>query len=514
MSERYTPIGKIVEVHECARRAFESHKAAPVAFRKAQIAQIGYLIKDNEKRLIEALQFDLGRPALETELYDMGPAIKDVRLAYDSVGSWARPQRAFSMRYFLMGPQLTAEPKGVVLIISPFNLPIFLTLSPLASAIAAGCAAVIKPSEATPHINKVLAELLPKYVDPDLYHIVQGGIPETTKATQILELRWDHILYIGGERVARIVTQAAARHLTPVTLELGGKNPLVVDPRVDPVFTAKRILWGRFGNAGQICTAPEYVLVPEEFQEQLISALKDVYHSFYPDGPEKSDSFARIVSAQHAARIKALLDQTGGDIVCGGEVDVDKRYVAPTIVNNVTATDSLMSEEIFGPVLAVIPVKDVEEAISVIRSRQTPLAVYVFSPDKRFQKKVFSNTKSGAALANETTLSPAVPGFPVGGVGASGYGYYAGRHAFEQFTHWRVSLDNPIWFMLGFRFPPYKAGYKKYLMWLYPPLPPRPRKTAAGHAVQDSLGWSFWIVCVLVGASAALLTRSLLSSEV
>ncbi|KAI0706786.1 NAD-dependent aldehyde dehydrogenase [Cerioporus squamosus] len=412
MTEQYTPIDEIVK----------SNKAASVAFRKAQIAQIGYLIQDNETRLIEALKLDLGRPALETELYDMGPTIKDIRLAYDNVGQWARPQRAFSIRYFLMGPHLKAEPKGVVLIISPFNLPLFLMLSPLVSAIAAGCAAVIKPSEATPHVNKVLAELLPKYVDPDLYHLVQGGIPETTK---LLELRWDH----SGERVARIVAQAAARHLTPVTLE----NPVVIDPKVVPVFTAKRILWGRFGNAGQVCTAPEYVLVPREFQETLVSAFKKVYHSFYPDGPEKSDSFARIVSTQHAARIKALLDRTDGDIICGGEFD------------DVTASDSLMSEEIFGPVLAVIPVKDVDEAIAIIRSRQTPLAVYVFSPDKQFQTKVFSSTKSGTALANETTLSPAVPGCPVGGVGASGYGYYSGRHAFEQFTHWRVSLDNPIW---------------------------------------------------------------------
>ncbi|KAI0709751.1 NAD-dependent aldehyde dehydrogenase [Earliella scabrosa] len=499
---QYTPLAKISEIRETARRAFYAGRAKSVAFRKEQIAQIGYLVKDNEDRLKAALQLDLGRPPLESELMDFGPTYKDVRLAYDNVEKWTRPQGIdFNLSYFAMGPKMKAEPKGVILIISAFNLPVFLTLGPLASAVAAGCAAVIKPSEANPHFNRLLAELLPQYLDSELYHVVQGGVPEMTK---ILELRWDH----SGDRVGRIVAMAAAKHLTPVTLELGGKNPVVVDPKADATLTAKRVLWGRFSNAGQVCTAPEYVLVPRDFKETLVSALKETYHSFYPDGAEKSDSFARIVTEEHTSRIKRLLDRTKGDIVCGGQVDITKRYVAPTIVNNVNPDDSLMSEEIFGPVLLVIPVKDVDEAIAFIRSREQPLCVYVFSSDKKFQEKVFSNTESGAALANDVLFSPAVPGFPTGGVGGSGYGYYGGKHAFEQFTHWRVSLDNPSWIdtlVFSFRFPPYKDTYKQYLGFLYPSLPPRPMDKPGPRAIKKT--WALGLVFVVLGAS--LLTKGL-----
>ncbi|KAI0788166.1 Aldehyde/histidinol dehydrogenase [Fomes fomentarius] len=441
VTDQFTPLEKISEIHETARRAFYADRARSIVFRKNQISQIGYLIKDNEDRLKHALKLDLGRPPLETELqfFDFGPVFKDVRLAYDNVEQRTKPQSIeFNLKYIAMSPKLKAEPKGVVLIISAFNLPLYLTLSPL-----------------------LLAQLLPRYLDPELYHIVQGGVSEMSK---ILDLRWDHIIYIGmhgqlyliypiptpptrGLHVGRIVAVAAAKHLTPVTLELGGKNPVVVDPKVDVTMTAKRVLWGRFSNAGQVCTAPDF-----------------------------------CTRGDHAARIQGLLDKTKGDIICGGQVNVEMRYVAPTIVNNVTAEDALMAEEIFGPVLLIVLVFDVDEAITYIRSREHPLAVYVFSPDKEFQDKVFSRTKSGAALANEVVIHPAVPGLPVGGIGASGYGYYAGKHAFEQFTHWRVSLDSPTWIdtvALGFRFPPYKDTYKKYIGLMYPPLPPRPRQARA-----------------------------------
>ncbi|TFK87682.1 aldehyde dehydrogenase [Polyporus arcularius HHB13444] len=509
MSEQYTPLDDIPRVLASARNAFLSDRAKPVAFRKQQIAQVGYLLKDNEERFKEALKLDLGRHAVETELFDFGPTYKDVRVAYDNVDKWTKVQPVdFNLNYIAMRPTIKAEPKGVILIVSAFNVPLFLTLGPLVSAIASGCAAVIKPSEAVPHVNLLLAELIPKYLDPELYHVIQGGVAETSK---ILELRWDHILYIGGERVGRIIAQAAAKHLTPITLELGCKNPVVVDPKVDIEMTARRLLWGRFSNAGQVCTCPEYVLVPRTFQSTLLSALKDAYGKFYPDGPENSDSFSRIVTREHAARLQGLLKRTNGEIVCGGDVNVEKKYVAPTIVNNVTAEDALMGEEMFGPVLLIVPVEDVDEAIAFIRARETPLAVYVFSQDKKFQEKVFSSTKSGAALANETVISPAVPGFPVGGVGASGYGYYAGKQAFEQFTHYRVSLDNPSWvdtLVFGFRFPPYKDTYKRYVKMMHAPLPPRPTKGA--KTTGSGVAWTWWIsfvVSMLVSASSLMLVR-------
>ncbi|KAI0353663.1 aldehyde dehydrogenase [Trametes cingulata] len=503
---KYTSIEDIPKIHETARKAFESGRTQSIAFRKEQIAQVGWLIKDNEDRLREALHADLGRHPQETDLLDFGSALGEVRMAYDNVEKWVKPQKIdFSLNWFPMGPKYVPEPKGVVLIIAPFNLPMFLLLGPLVSAIAAGDAAVLKPSEQTPATSQLMAELVPKYLDPELYHVVNGGVPETTK---LLELQWDHILYTGNGRVGRIIAQAAAKYLTPITLELGGKNPVVVDPKVDVTMTAKRLLWGRFSNAGQICLAPEYVLVPRDFQDTLVEALKEAYHSFYPEGPEKSDSIARIVNEAHTSRIKRLVDETKGKIILGGQADVSKRYIAPTVVRDVPLDDSLMSEEIFGPVLPLVPVKDVDEAISVIKAREYPLAVYVFSPDKKFQDKVFKNTKSGAAVANETVISAGVPGLPVGGVGPSGYGYYSGKHCFEQFTHYRVSLDNPGWVdkvAFGFRYPPYKPDYKKYLKAINASLPPRPGKAAAKSLAKR---WGFWILFALVGASSVLLTKS------
>ncbi|TBU40995.1 NAD-dependent aldehyde dehydrogenase [Dichomitus squalens] len=517
----YTPLEEIPKIRDTARRAFFSGKAQSLAFRKEQMVQVGYLLKDNEYRLKNAIKTDLGlycvycvrhafAPAKrESHLCPLALELLQIRSAYDNLDKWSRSQNIeLNINWFALGPKLKPEPKGVVLIIAPFNLPLFLTLSPLVSAIAAGNAVCIKPSEQNPTVNAVLTELLPKYLDPELYNVINGGIAETSK---ILEYKWDHT-YKGRSRVGRIVATAAAKHLTPVTLEVR-KTPIVLDPKIDIKLAARRLLWGRFANAGQICTCPDYLLVPREIMEPLVVAMKETYQTFYPDGPEASDSFARIVSEDATKRIQSLLGETRGTVILGGQVDVPKKYVAPTVVANFDGDDALMGEEIFGPVLMLVPVQDVDEAIAFIQAREYPLVVYVFSPNKKFQQKVFTSTKSGAALAKDTVMSPAVPGFPVGGVGGSGYGYYAARQAFEEFSHWRVTLDNPSWvdkFVLGFRFPPYQAspgalercpGYKTYTSMLYASLPPRPKKAGPVQKM-----WAFSIIGAAVGAAFILLT--------
>ncbi|KAI0819375.1 NAD-dependent aldehyde dehydrogenase [Trametes gibbosa] len=500
-SLQYTSLEEIPKIHERARQAFLSGKTKSIAFRKAQVAQVGYLVKDNEQRIKDALKLDLGRPMEETQFSDCTPVYMDVRSAYDNVEKWAKAHRTdFNINFFAMSPKIKAEPKGVVLMVAPFNFPVFLILSPLVSAIAGGNAAVIKPSEQTPAFSALLAELLPKYLDNDLYHVINGGPTESTK---ILELRWDHIFYVGNAHIGRIIATAAAQHLTPVTLELGGQNPVVIDPKCDLKLAARRILWGKLTNAGQVCLSPEYVLVPKDMQDKLVEALLEVYHTFYPEGPEKSDSFARIVSERHAARIKAAIDGTKGKIVIGGDADVSKRYVAPTIVRDVKTDDVLMTSEIFGPVLSITPYETLDEAIALINSKDHPLAIYVFSDDSAFQKKVFDNTQSGCASTNETVISAGVPGLPMGGIGGSGYGYYTGKHGFDEFTHLRVSLNNPGWvdkLVLGVRYPPYKPN--KILALLSPPLPPRP---VGGQAVQTKR-WAFWVAVVAASAASVLLT--------
>ncbi|KAJ8474575.1 hypothetical protein ONZ51_g7116 [Trametes cubensis] len=519
----YTPIEDIEKIHKRAHEAFRSGKLKSIAYRKEQIAQVGYLLQDNEQRFVDALKLDLGRPHLETILYDFAVVYTEIREAYDNIEKWTKIQKpAFNIKFWAMNPHMRAEPKGVLLAIAPFNAPVYMLLTPLVGAIAGGNAAVLKPSEQVPETAKLVAELVPKYLDRDLFHVINGGIPETTR---VLELQWDHILYTGNGRVARIISAAAAKHLTPVTLELGGKNPVVIDPRCDIKMAARRVLWGRVCNAGQICLAPEYVLVPESFQDTFVEALKEVHQSFYPDGAKNSDSYARIISEAQANRLKKYIDSTKGKIVFGGEVDAPQRYVAPTLVRDVRPDDPLMEDELFGPILLIIPVKDVDEAIAIINKRDHPLAVYAFSSDKAFLKKVFENTKSGAAVANETLISAGVPGLPMGGVGASGHGYYTGKHMFEEFTHLRIAIDNPGWvdkIAFGFRFPPYgvrehypeyhtpidddvqqETATKEALRALSTSLPPRPSKNNEASVVKK---WGLWVMVLLASGTSIVLS--------
>ncbi|OSC99242.1 NAD-aldehyde dehydrogenase [Trametes coccinea BRFM310] len=521
-SLKYTPIDEIPKIHQRARDAYRSGKAKSIAFRKDQIAQVGYMLRDNEERFIEAAKRDLGRPPQETLFIDFAAVYIDVKLMYDNVEKWTKPRRVgFNLNFAPMNPRVKSEPKGVVLAIAPFNVPIFVLMSPLVGAIAGGNAVVMKPSEQSPACAALITELVEKYLDRDMFHVINGAVPETTA---ILELPWDHsalLILSRTTRVGRVVAQAAGKHLTPLTMEVNhvlhrsisssswiGKNPVVIDPRCDVRLAAKRTLWGRVCNAGQACVSPEYVLVPREFQDTFIEALREVYKEFYPEGPKNSDSFSRMVSEAHAARIKRLIDETKGTVVFGGDADIPERYVGPTVVKDVKPDDVLMSEEIFGPVLAVVPVKNVDEALEIIRSKDHPLAVYVFSQDDAFLKKVFENTESGAALANETFIHLGVPGLPAGGVGASGYGYYTGKEMFDQFTHIRVTLNNPSWvdkIGFGFRFPPYKKENLKQLRALSPALPPRPKGKSDGSA-SSLKRWDLWLAFVLVGATSVLLT--------
>lgn len=416
----YTPLDEIEKIHTELRAGFQSGRLKSVAYRKYQLLQLAYLIKDNEKRIQEAMRLDLGRPKLESQFMEINSTLGEVMTAYHNVEKWAQPEKpSFSMNYTFFRPVIYKKSKGLVLIISPFNYPLWLTFTPLVGALSAGNTAVVKPSESTPAMSALLAELLPQYVDQDLVRVVNGAIPETTK---LLELQWDHILYTGSPRVAKIVSAAAAKHLTPVTLELGGKSPVIIDPDCDLLLSAKRVLWGKAVNAGQTCVAPDYILVPRSFQDKLVEALKTCKESFYPEDakPTSEGTYSRIVSPQAFNRIKRLLDMTKGTIVFGGETDEATKYMALTVVRDVKPDDSLMSDEIFGPVLPIVPVEDVDEAIAFVNSRDHPLALYIFSQNQQFKDKVLSNTQSGAAVVNETMIHPAADGLPFGGIGNSG----------------------------------------------------------------------------------------------
>jgi len=346
----------------------------------------------------------------------------------------------------------------------------------------------------------LLADLLPKYLDPELYKVINGAVPETTK---LLELQWDHILYTGGTRVGSIVLTAAAKTLSPVTTELGGKSPVVIDPNCDLKLTARRLIWGKVANSGQTCLAPDYALVPKKIVDQWVQECKEVLKEFYPDGAESSDSYARIVSPSHFSRIKSLLDRTEGKIVFGGSTNADTKFIEPTIVTGVKVHDSLMGEEIFGPILPVIEVENEDEAIEFINARDHPLVIYVFSQNSSFKEKIADSTQSGAVVMNDTLIHCVVDGLPFGGIGPSGSGYYRGKYSFDVFTHLRSTLDNPSFTecFLSSRYPPYNEKKKKSFVSLN--FPKVPARTAAdGYAGPKR--WGAWLGVGVIATSLAL----------
>ncbi|KAI9465741.1 NAD-aldehyde dehydrogenase [Lactarius psammicola] len=505
-----TPVDDIPAVRAHLKNAFKTGRTRPVQFRKQQLLALAYLIKDNIPRFLQALASDLGRSDTETFILEIGGTLTEAVDTYHNVAKWSKPERApWSLNWFATKPTIRKEPKGVVLIISPFNYPIWLLLRPLVAAIAAGNACVLKPSELTPAFSALIAELVPKYLDPELYAVINGAIPETTK---ILEFQWDHILYTGGSRVASIVLTAAAKTLSPVTTELGGKSPAVIDPSCNLNLTAQRLMWGKVANAGQTCIAPDYALVPKGFVDQFVQACKDVLKDFYPEGAEASDSFCRIVSSSHFTRIKRLLDRTEGQIVYGGSTNEETKFIEPTLVTGVKGDDSLMGEEIFGPVLPIIEVDDVDEAIEFINARDHPLALYVFSSNSAFKSKVIENTQSGTAVINDTMIQAAAEGLPFGGIGPSGSGYTSGKFSFDTFTHFRATLDNPgvMDYIMSFRYPPYNEKKRKlFTTFMFPSLPSR---TAAGGNAAPK-GWGAWLIASLfAGFSVVLIGRSRLGN--
>ncbi|EIW78299.1 NAD-dependent aldehyde dehydrogenase [Coniophora puteana RWD-64-598 SS2] len=456
---QYTSLEEIDQMHAALRAGFRSGKMKSIAARRTQLTQLGYLVQDNMERFKEAFAADLGRHPMEASFLDLLPTLSDTKIAIDRVEKWARTERApFSLNFAATRPVIRKEPKGVVLIIAPFNYPVWLTFGPLIGALAAGNCAVLKPSELSWNVTKLMAELVPKYLDQDVVRVVLGAVPETTK---LLELPWDHILYTGSGRVGKIVNMAGAKTFSPVSLELGGKSPAVIDPKCDMRTAAKRILWGKVANAGQTCVAPDYVLIERGAEDKFVEALKEAHKSFFPDKSYKEMS--RIVAPSHFNRLKGLVENTQGTVVLGGldEMDEAGKLITPTIVRGVKEDDSLMSEEIFGPVLPILPVDNVDDALEYINKHDHPLALYVFTQDAAFKAKVFDNTTSGSAVANEVLLQCATDGLPFGGIGPSGNGYQTRKYAFDMFTHLRASLDSPSWLdkIMGARYPPYTVRF-------------------------------------------------------
>lgn len=431
---------KYQAIYETLGKTFRAGTTRPLAWRRNQIYQLARLVQENYDTLLEAVSQDLGRPKIEF-LNDAASILRRMLRVATLLDEWSAPEPIdiSNKAYESWQPTINKSPKGIVLIISPWNVPMLLTLQPLYGCIAAGCPAVVKPSELVPTFSQRLGEIFNKYMDPSAYRLVNGGVLETTK---LLELRWAHIFYTGNSRVARIIATAAAKHLTPCTLELGGKSPVIVDPEYDIDIAAKKILVGRSFNAGQICVSPDYVLVPREKQAELAAALQRVYSQIYPNGSLGSPDISRIVNSTHHKRIKSLLDGTQGKIVFGGGVDENNGFEL-TLVTDVKLDDSLMEGEIFGPILPIVPVDNVDEAIEIVNDRPNPLVLYAFTDSLDLKQKLLDSTLSGSIVFNSTAQQLAVDEFPLAGVGESGSGYQMMKLTFDGFTHMRGSVDVP-----------------------------------------------------------------------
>ena len=441
----------ISQVVATARTAFESGKTRPLAWRKAQLSSMIKMLRDNADEFSAALKQDLGRGPEEAWLYDIGFSITEIELIIKNLKKWTEPRKVSTPLVSMPGSShRIPQPLGVVLVIAPWNYPIQLLLIPVAGAIAAGNAVVMKPSEVSSATSALLGKLVPQYFDKDAIAIVEGAVPETT---QLLAEKFDHIFYTGNGTVGRVVMRAAAENLTPVTLELGGKSPTIVDKSANLAVAGRRIAWAKYVNAGQTCVAPDYVLAHADVADKLVDEIRMSVKDFYGSDPQQSGDFARISSPRHFSRLKAML--ASGKIAIGGESDEQQRYIAPTVLVDVTASDSVMQEEIFGPILPVLTVQSIDEAINFVNARSHPLALYVFAEDQKVNDKVVASTTSGGVTVNGTIFHMTGPFLPFGGVGESGMGAYHGRAGVDTFQHLKPVLKRSTRVDAPLAYPPY-----------------------------------------------------------
>ena len=463
MTASETPVESIAASVSAARAYFDTGVTRDLGWRKEQLRALDRLLSENEAALCNALYQDLRKSEPEAMLTEISVVRSEISHAIKHLRRWAEPRRAsLGLGLQPASARITPEPLGVMLIIAPWNYPIQLLLSPLIGAIAAGNTAILKPSEISSHTSATIAKLVPRYLDTQAYAVVEGGVPQTT---ELLTHRFDHIVYTGNGVVARIVMKAAAEHLTPVTLELGGKSPAWVDHNSRLDDAARMIVWTKFINAGQTCIAPDYILTPRALVPQLTDALRNAITELYGDEPLASPDLGRIINERQFERLRGYLDgaqpsgnsseSKGYSIVIGGEVDPATRGIAPTVVlmdkpldpattRTPENTPAVMLDEIFGPILPIVPVDSLDDAIAYVNAGDKPLALYVFTPSTAVRRAFVERTSSGAVGLDNAVIHASAGSLPFGGVGASGMGAYHGKHSFDAFSHAKPVLFKPL----------------------------------------------------------------------
>jgi len=441
------------------RSFFATGETKSFTFRTKMLNRLGEAISDFEGEILKALRRDLNRSKVEGYTTEIHHCLAEISFALKNLKKWMRLKRVGGSKLFPLSKGFViSEPLGTCLIISPWNYPFSLAILPLIAAIAAGNCTVIKPSEISKHTEIVIFEMVSKYFDEKYISVICGG-PEISQ--ELLKERFDYIFFTGGETVGKIVMKAAAENVTPVTLELGGKSPCVVDENCDLQKAARRITWGKFLNAGQTCVAPDYLLVQENVKDKLITRIRKYILEFYGENPQNSGDYGRIINESHFDRLNEFLKE--GEVIFGGKTNREIPYISPTLIEEIPEDAKIMKEEIFGPLLPILEFGRVSEAVDFINKRPKPLALYVFSRDKDFQRKIFSETSSGGICINDTIVHLTLPNLPFGGVGNSGFGKYHGKAGFDAFSNQKSVLRQTLLFDMPKRFPPTKEKDMKIL---------------------------------------------------
>lgn len=442
---------------EAQKQFFETGRTRDLAFRICQLQLLADAMRKNETVLEEALKKDLGKSVFESYATEIGFVLADIRYTIRNLQKWSAPKRVRTPLYLFPGKsKIQKEPYGSVLILGPYNYPVQLLAEPLIGAIAAGNCAVLKPSELTPHVSKAMYQIVHSTFKEEYIACVEGGVEVNQ---ELLSQKFDYIFFTGSERVGRIVMKAAAENLTPVTLELGGKSPVIIEKTANIKEAARRIAWGKLLNAGQTCVAPDYVLVDESRKQQFLTEMKTAFSHLYGKEIKKNPDFGRIVNERHMERLQKILEQDAKYLFCGGRADTLQRYIEPAILDlGKDQNAASMQEELFGPILPVLSYHKLEDAVRFVNKRAKPLALYLFTKKRSAEKFVLERVSSGGVCVNDTISHLINPDLPFGGVGASGMGQYHGKYSFDTFTHEKSVFYKPADWNLPVCYPPFTKG--------------------------------------------------------
>ncbi len=448
-----------------SREYYSSGQTKDVAFRKRQLKLLKKAIIEKEDEITKALKKDLNKPALESYATEIGLVIKEIDLFVNTLEDLSKPKKVkTSLMHFWSQSYIYKDPYGVVLIFSPWNYPFQLLLLPLVGALAAGNTAVLKPSEFAPATANIIRKLIEDNFSKKYISVIEGDV-KVSKA--LLKEKFNYIFFTGSKNVGKAVMRAAANNLTPVTLELGGKSPCIVSSDSNIDLAAKRIVWGKYMNAGQICVAPDYILIHKSIKDEFVDKAKKYIKQYYGENAEESSDYCRIINKNHFYRLKGLISENNRVLV-GGKFIEENLYIEPTMIDKVSWDDPIMNEEIFGPILPVIEFKNMENIIDDIRNRPKPLALYIFSENQHLQERLLKELSFGGGCINDTIIHVSSAYLPFGGVGESGMGVYHGKSSFDTFTHKKSIIKKTTKFDLDLRYPPYKnklSWVKKFFNW-------------------------------------------------